>query len=548
MVITAGMIVGLLIFCGFAVDGCRLFLASLWAQRSADAAAFMGGGTVALRETAALAYNGDVATADALCHTVATQAILNLEVRGAIPHQSANLPMGGCNFNLTDRNLSVEVKPSISSATTEVEVILSFDSPLLILQYLPGFGTLRRVHARATSTVDPVILSILVDTSQSMSLATSGSSSTPKLTELKSSLNAILDLFDPSRDSLSLISFGTRAKVEVPFGTVRGFTPSAFTAAIGSLTAGGDTNYTDALTESAKQVLTLQQNLPTADFDAARVGYLVFGDGAPTAATVALTGAPGAPQPLPASNVAPMGGESLTLPGATPCPVGDRYYTIWGGVNPISGEFLPYRLVAATSNQTLFPKGTSDDSTLSSSLLPACSKTGHLPATTFGLCVNHLGFNYGCGRTFPAVAISNYEELTQLSALAWADYLRTAPKASVVYVVGLGYPAVDATDPLLACSRTDGTPYDNRPCPAVPPSLPAGKMCGGLCSDLRKDSFLSRLAGRSEGTIVPYPNLQTAASIPPEQRGQLFRAKDQNELVDRFVAAAESLKKLRMIN
>jgi hypothetical protein len=117
--------------------------------------------------------------------------------------------------------------------------------------------------------------------------------------------------------------------------------------------------------------------------------------------------------------------------------------------------------------------------------------------------------------------------------------MRTTPKSSVFMVIGLG---ASAEDPPTDCVNTNGDPYDNQAC-----SSTTTPYCGGLCNDLFKDTFMQRLAGQSEKTTNPYPSIQSAADINKENKGNVYHATNQDELVSDFMQAATVLKKLRIV-
>jgi hypothetical protein len=563
MAITAGIILFILILCGFALDGAHLMLARLWAQRAADAGAFSGGGLVALRsDSASNAQTGDT---NEYCREVGRVALLNLEERGVLA-RSYNIPdsSSGCTFSLSDpHNTAITISPTLSSSSKTISVNVSFDSPFLLVGSLPGFGTLRRVAASAQSQIDPVVLSILVDTSQSMTQSTSTTAAISKIAQLKNSLTAILPLFDTQTDSLNLISFGSRANVEVPFrsGGAYGFNRDEFVCRIRGLSdttlggatacanagissapglqAGGDTNYTDALTKAAIQMTQFKSNFtgpaPTY-FDLAQVGYLVFGDGAPTAATLALNNSKTA---LPDSTS--LGGQALTV---GPCTLGSKYYTVWGG-DAAGYDLLPFRMVAASN--TFDQRANDDISGSTPSLIPGCSTrtSDYNAGQAFGSCLNTLGFNYGCPPVAFAAPTAGYpleqfERITQVSALLWADYLREAPKRSLLMVVGLGAPVP------AGCGPTTNA-YENESCSPLG-TPPTSGACGSLCTEFRKDRFLSRLAGTPVAMGgLEYPDIPTSSSIPEDKRGRFWGITDQDALVDTFAIAATFLK-LRMVN
>ena len=553
-------LISLLLVVGLAVDAGRLFLCQRWAQRAADAGAYAGGAMVATRNPFTLNWplsRGRIPSPGFEGFGILVEQVVrsNLRLRNVAPALNASVDQfslrglvgadGGeasaLNSSGGGRDVTITVTPLNGlpgrPETVAIDVKVKLRAQFFILPILPGFQRFQDVEASARTEVDPGIVSIMVDTSASMmAVATPGGPTQIDL--LKQSLSQFVQLFDPARDNVSLTGFGTAAQELSGFttsgGDEGGFDLAAINASIGSLAAGGSTNYSDALIHSYVQAGKLRSAKPNF-YDRAEMSYVVFGDGSATASRLFLTSPQAA---LPQNSFSdPVTGLSANYD-----------YLVWTGGMAPSAPSVPFRLVrygpgvlSSLSLDTQVP-----------TLIPACSRRAagapYEGLTAFASCLTDFTFSFGAApsatytgdlatRAYPVRPtrtgwFDNAERLGQMSAIVWADTLRSSPRLTdgsdrraAFSVIGLG------ADQPGTCFAPDSPWNDEQ----------------AACAGFRNDRFLSRLAYDEQQMSVfiqgrEFPGVARSTDRAFLSPGTYRRAVMANELIQRFLETAFQIK------
>lgn len=491
-IVLACILLGVLIICGFAIDGVKLARANLWAQRAADAAAISGAGRIA-RDPRAI----DAVGVSTFTTQVADVALHNLFVRNVVASDGSIAPAitrigsTGVVAQSGDAAVRVEVIPG----TKRIQVSVSYSNDYLLMDLVTG-ESFRRVDATASAEVGAALVSLMLDTSYSMRLGT-------KLEDLRNSVDSFLRFFDPATDRINLIAYATDAVLLQAFNTSSvngGFNPAAIRSSLAGLTAAGATNPTAALRLAHRQVSDVQ-SAQGAWYDRSQVAYVFFTDGSPTAGTFDFV------EPTTALPQYPSGSGRY------------EYVSMSGDIG--SGPLLPFRLI-----QNAIPLiGLSRDTDVDSLMLASCSQAvnGYSVGEALTPCLRSLAFRLPNGVIPPAIrSLDAFEPAYQYSAISWADAIRSHPPRPArpldplgarVYAIGYGAPVPGA------CINAS-TPWDNAD--------------GGICADRRKDNFLARLAFdrlKMAEFARPFPNtgIDTEMMSPglsitaPESPGALER-------------------------
>lgn len=268
LIVFAVCVLTLFILLGLAIDSGNLYSARLAAQASADAGALAGASLKVLHKTDAEAQAGaeDV-------------AVMNLKAKG-FPNSAAAKAV----YDAGDNKISVTVTTNVG---------------LYILKLLPGIGSnFKTVNTRASAVINPAVVSIILDTSESMACPAEVATTSPscacapacsqtdgksKIEALKQAVTTFVNFFDPGRDRINLVAFGTGAEVLVKMKNSDTFSLQAVQDAIDELVAKGATNPSDAFYRAYFDVNRVGQ--------ADNVSYVYFSDGAPTAARFVFTDA-----------------------------------------------------------------------------------------------------------------------------------------------------------------------------------------------------------------------------------------------------------------
>lgn len=251
---------------GLAIDSGNLYTARLAAQSAADAAA--------VSAAAVLARNlGQAAAED----TALEIAQVNLLEKGIDPSSIA--------------------LPIVDARAASVTVTTQINQRLFLLGGTEGIGGGRRVvRAQAISSILPAVVSLILDTSDSMACpadpadpsdpcachpncdVTAGNS---KIEFLQKALlgtspanPGFLSFFTEGRDSINLLAVGHGAELLVPVINGR-YSRTDMEAAINGLIAAGTTNTCDAIYRS-------YQDLEAKGLEG-NAAYVYWGDGAPSA-------------------------------------------------------------------------------------------------------------------------------------------------------------------------------------------------------------------------------------------------------------------------
>lgn len=553
-------LVALILVCGLAVDAGRLFLCQRWAQRAADAGAYAGGAMVATRHPSTLQWpvaGGKIPSPGFDNFGVIVEQLVraNLRARGVAPlpaqssdrymlrglvgadsFEASSLSTNGAGDDVTITVTPINGLPN-RPETIAIDVHVKLRTNFFLMPIIPGIAKFQDVEASARTEVDPGIISVMVDTSASMNAkATPGGPSQIDL--LKTSLTQFVGLFDPQRDNISLTAFGTSAELLAGFqaagGDQGGFDATAMNATINTLAPGGSTNYSDALIRSyfeAEKLKAAKKNY----FDRAEMSYVVFGDGSATAARLFLN----APQPA-----LPKNGFSDTTTGCS-----YQYdYLVWTGGQSPTLPSVPFQMVASGPGVT---RGLSLDTDVPA-LIPSCSVRGsggaYLGGPAFGACLSDFRFEFGCGakgvyngaaatsaiplRPTRTAWYDNAERIAQLSALVWADTLRSYPRLNdgsdrkaAFNVIGLG------SDQPKACLASDSPWNDEQ----------------SSCAGYRNDRFLSRLAYDEPEMALnmkgqEFPGIAKSSDRAFAAPGTYRRALAANELMQIFLETAFQIK------
>lgn len=259
----------LLLIFGLALDSANLFRARLALQSAVDAASLAGTGHIAVggvSNESAIAEGEDIA-----------QRILlkNLEGSGIELHAPATV-------------VQFTNDTAIQRAWMDVYVEGTVD--LWLMGALPGLGGFRTVTATAETDINPAHVTLLLDTSDSMSCSAENSNepfcgctddgatcdpARSKIRFLREAANEFLTYFDESRDRISLIAYNTGAKTLVQFAD-EGFVESDLNDEINALSPIGMTNPCDAFLHAYLNGEAINE------LDS--MSYVVFSDGPPTAA------------------------------------------------------------------------------------------------------------------------------------------------------------------------------------------------------------------------------------------------------------------------
>lgn len=265
ILLLAGILVALITLLGLAVDAGTLYNAQLSAQSAADAAVSSG--------AALLSQQGSSANVNDIKQAMDSVAETNLVIK--------NLPSD-----------SRRVKtPSVNTATGMVSYSIATPVPLRIMNIIPGIGPHGTVSAQARAHVRPAVVSLMLDTSFSMCCPAGVGNCNPqpncplagsRMESLIGAVSTFIDHFDPARDSINLIPYSLGAEVVTPFRPLgTGFQKAQLLAQAQALRPGGATNLSDAFLRSWYDVERIgAQN---------RTAYVVFSDGAPTAARFLLS-------------------------------------------------------------------------------------------------------------------------------------------------------------------------------------------------------------------------------------------------------------------
>jgi hypothetical protein len=249
----AGILIAFIFIVGLAVDTVNLLLAQQRLQRAVDAASL--GATYRLRHES-----------NATVESIARQIVAD------------NLNRMGLAFDPTA--FAVNVTPTI--APRQVEVTGSIDIDLIILDWIPGFPHDSPVGAEATAESLTAMVSIVLDTSNSMNATTACPSGTcSNLSLLKDAAKSFVDLFGAD-DSLALVTFNSSATVRYPMTTNPDKT--ALKGIIDGLSGSGLTEIEGGLKLGRQEIVN------AAPGGVVRKAIVLFSDGAPTTGTGTYSG------------------------------------------------------------------------------------------------------------------------------------------------------------------------------------------------------------------------------------------------------------------
>lgn len=463
-----------------AIDSGNLYRSKLQAQKAADASV-LGGLSVSVFDPSLLSNSSELISRT---ETRAEQIIRE------------NLAVGG--FALPTV-VSEELQPKAKlgehlSGRTQLGSTAIVKPKYFLMSSLPSsfYGDIltdepSNIKGQATGLRDNVNIVLMVDTSSSMDCPVIGECicQTPsrnittcdhgRILELKNAINSFIDMFDPTKDRISLVTFASSANVIVEMNKIsRGFDKTALHAAVNTLTAKGNTNLSDAMYKGYKDAASL--------IDAKeKVSYVLFSDGAPTAGRFLFTSD--------SINTSPDGLAQTTNVNS----LGDYDYQQYGIVygNPSVANYYsaPGQLVrwdTLAKDYEIAPDSVGS-LVIDEQQIPACSKLpntfDHLPSTleastTFlsvllntslptQSCINaslsnpkfyyHMpiadprpdtmgvSYRYG-GMDIVSAYGQQWAQLYYDLAVQTSDFLRA--ENGIIYAVGLGEPAcISSSDP-----------------------------------------------------------------------------------------------------
>ena len=274
------LFVALLFLAGLVIDTGNIYRSQLAAQKAADAATLSG--------MSVLVFNPNLLSSGG---ATAVEARGNQILR-------ENLIIGG--FPLPDTP-SAEQTPEVTYSyaendnPTNLDATVRASTNLFIMNHIPvllgktPFPNLKTTHGAAKSIREDANIVLMLDTSYSMACPETGEClcqtafrgsvvcDNGRLIKLKNAAKLFVKLFDPTRDRIALIAFGTSAETLVPSNDhpSRGFVLADINAKIDALKAEGNTNICDALFRA-------YQDMADVIGAGEKVNYVLFSDGAPT--------------------------------------------------------------------------------------------------------------------------------------------------------------------------------------------------------------------------------------------------------------------------
>ncbi len=208
-------IIAIFAMMGLAIDGGRMYSASLASQNWADSAAFSAASQIVLNSN----------DYDNLSTTVLNRA---KDAARQVATQSARFS------SFERRNFSVNVSAAKSGGTIVTNSLVQFDLPLYLMRVVPGFGSKITIRNAARAEVTPTLGMITLDASGSMNCPHSGDcscypncgpDSNLRLAELiKVVKDEILDRFDRTRDMIGVMVYDKTVKPLVAINPAGGFT------------------------------------------------------------------------------------------------------------------------------------------------------------------------------------------------------------------------------------------------------------------------------------------------------------------------------------
>jgi hypothetical protein len=208
-------IIAIFAMMGLAIDGGRMYSASLASQNWADAAAFSAASQIVL-------HSNDY---DNLSTTVMDDA---RSAARQIVVQSARFS------SFETRNMGVNVSVDTSGGTIRTKSVVQFAIPLFLMRVVPGFGTEMVLRNEAQAEVTPALGMIAMDASGSMNCPHSGDcsacypncgpDSNRRLGELLEVVKKeFLGRFDKARDMIGILIYDKTVKTLVPIKPSGGF-------------------------------------------------------------------------------------------------------------------------------------------------------------------------------------------------------------------------------------------------------------------------------------------------------------------------------------
>jgi hypothetical protein len=208
-------IVAIFAMMGLAIDGGRMYSASLASQNWADAAAFSAASQIVLN-------SNDYSN---LSTTVLNDA---KSAARQIAEQSARFS------SFETRHLSVNVNVDKTGGTIKTRSVVQFSIPLFLMRVVPGFGSEMTLRSEAQAEVTPALGMLALDSSGSMNCPHSGScsacfpdcgpDSNRRLSEVvKVVKEEFLGRFDRSRDMIGILTYDKTVKPLVPINPSGGF-------------------------------------------------------------------------------------------------------------------------------------------------------------------------------------------------------------------------------------------------------------------------------------------------------------------------------------
>ncbi len=297
LVMGAFVIAILLAVAGLAVDSGRFYHARLQLQKAADAGALSGLGATVI----------DFDTFSTLATVAERKQFIETK---ALRAATENLRVAG--FDISDPKLEITPTYNFSTGTLRVDASSSQKSLLALAAPMFLLNTDSLMESTGLSVVaevnrKPANISLVLDVSSSMECPSFGSCRcntalrdpsescaeeaallgvNQKITDLSQALYQFLDLFDTVEDRINMVSFALIADLRVPLRPIdpltgkahRGFDRAAFNN-FSSVSPGSSTNPSDGLMTAYQDFLDSGvANGPE------EVSYILFSDGAPTAA------------------------------------------------------------------------------------------------------------------------------------------------------------------------------------------------------------------------------------------------------------------------
>lgn len=526
MVFVALSMISILLVLGLAIDAANLYHAQRVTQNAADAGALAGMAHYATAFRTAVTAVAPLSLSRAAEDTANAIARQNLSIYGYALSTQATFTSGS--GPSADRTLQV---------TTEVP------RNLFLLNFFPGIGSSRTVHAATTVKIKPAVVILLLDVSGSMVCPAAGDCSclddadpsdcgpVRKIEKLIQAVNDFTVAFDPSFDRIAVIPFRTGANLAVELQDTRGFDKDEIDNSLNSLSplfardalgnfSYGATNPSDAFIQAIQHLNNKAVGAP--EIGQLRTSYVLFSDGAPSAGRLWFS--PPQDPSLP-TNPKPSLVSETPLSARASGQYPYDYYS-WAiawqdpDLNRIVGYGAQRILLAPVTGYLWNPYSSTGVAVPSGAFSPSCSVLN--PSNqVFAIenCVNSFDIRLpllgaDLAQVFVPMpkAFQNFWEVYYDTTIALADHARG--HNGLVYAVGLGTPGIGGVDPYQDITDVNS----------------------------RKDIFLARVAKDRRSLTDPQFSNFPITSIDPRESGLALVTTNSQDLSELFGIIAKRIK------